>query len=233
MKRFIYLFFLLAILLTCGGQNQPESDELTVNEVVTQNNELNNDTSYRLVEMDHYAFRRAYHDSENMTGAALDAFMNRNPEPNEDYSESSEHPYYKQLIANELFVDGNLNLGYFDTLPEKLIYHYSKNESFTIETRLLEDPKLVPSPSYELTFLSETKTVLIDTLAFDFRPDVTFFTCSLDSPEKEVLVTVFQCYIVNGDNFDIRIYELQRGSLQPKTDPPFFFPVLTPLINKP
>lgn len=91
-------------MLSCGGQNQPESDELTVNEEVTQNNKLNNDTSYRLVEIDHYAFRRAYHDSENMTGAALDAFMNRNPEPNDDYSQRTEHPFYKELTGNGLFL---------------------------------------------------------------------------------------------------------------------------------
>lgn len=66
------------------------------------------------------------------------------------------------------------------------------------------------TPSYELTFYDLNKIVLIDTLKFDWPPDVTFFKSDLDKDGEEELLSIFRWYIVNGDNFDLKIYKLRK-----------------------
>jgi hypothetical protein len=68
----------------------------------------------------------------------------------------------------------------------------------------------VKTPSYELTFKDQNKIVLIDTLKFDWPPDVTFFKTDLDKDGVEELLSIFRWYIVNGDNFDLKIYKLRK-----------------------
>ena len=75
---------------------------------------------------------------------------------------------------------------------------------------MLEDPKQVKTPSYELTFIDGNTSILIDTLEFDWPPDVTFIKVDLDEDGTEEILSIFRWYIVNGDNFDLKIYKLKK-----------------------
>lgn len=136
--------------------------------------------------------------------------MNRNPEPYEDYVNSKSHPLYSDLVERKIILDANLNLLQVDTLPEQFGYQLSQNKQIKVETRLLEKSKEIDAPSYELTFKENNKVVLKDTLEFGFPPDVTFFTTDLNNDGKQELLTIYRWYIVNGDNFDLTIYELKK-----------------------
>ncbi|GEM_PF-3992964 len=103
-----------------------------------------------------------------------------------------------------------MNIADLDTLPGQFNYQVSHNIFFTVRSKLLEDPKKVKTPSYELTFMYKEKTLLIDTLEFDWPADVSFLKSDIDKDGTEELISVFRSYIVNGDNFDLKIYKLKK-----------------------
>lgn len=168
---------------------------------------------FALMELDSYSFRRAYHGHDTLSGEDLEVFMNRNPE-GEDYSNSREHALYAALCKTRLFLDGNLNLTEIDTLPEDFSLQFSPGHFCRVKTTLLQDPKAVKTPGYELTFTEKNKVILIDTLEFAWPPDVTFMKTDLDEDGTEELISIFRWYIINGDNFDVKIYNL--SSLTPQ-----------------
>lgn len=190
-----YLIVLLAVLFQSCSSSTKTDKEVNAPELVL---------------VDSYMFRRAYHGHDTLQGKEYDVFMNRNPEGSSDHSNSKEHPLYKDLVRNKIIEDGNLNLSQIDTLPEQFEYQVSPKRRLQVEFQLLEDPEVVDAPSYILTFKEKNKTILIDTLAFGFPPDVTFLTRDLNSDGKEELLAIFQWYIVNGDNYDLTIYELKE-----------------------
>lgn len=198
MKQFIFLFFLPLVFLSCEGINRTDNSKLEGKE-----------QAYELVNVDSVFFRRAYHGHDTMNGEELDVFLNRNPDWCSGDEDLKNRYSYKGLVKEGIILDGNLNLSEIDTLPETFEYHYSRKQKFTVQTRRLEDPKTVKTPSYELTFLDKQKVVLVDTLGFGFPPDVTFFTRDLNADGKDELCALFRWYIINGDNFDITIYELK------------------------
>jgi hypothetical protein len=69
---------------------------------------------------------------------------------------------------------------------------------------------MVDSPSYILTFMDKKTIVSIDTLKFDWPADVTFFKLDFDQDGSDELLSIYRWYIVNGDNFDIKIYKLKK-----------------------
>jgi SET domain-containing protein len=196
MKNLILTICSLLVLAACSNSENQKDSELI--------------DEYKLIEIDSYSFRRAYHGHDTLKAGDLDLFMNRNPEPNENYTNSESHSFYKQLTEIGLFQHGNLNINEVDTLPNQFNYQLSPNKFFKVKTRLLEDPKEVETPSYELTFNDLNKIVLIDTLKFDWPPDVTFFKTDLDKDGVEELLSIFRWYIVNGDNFDLKVYKLRK-----------------------
>lgn len=165
---------------------------------------------YELVEIDSYGFRRAYHGHDTLAGDELDLFMNRNPEPDENYTSSNNHPLFNELSKEDLIKDGSLNITVLDTLPEQFNYQISVNNFFKVKTRLLEAPREVKTPSYELAFMDNNQSFLTDTLEFDWPPDVTFTKADLDKDGTEEILSIFRWYFVNGDNFDLKIYKLKK-----------------------
>lgn len=199
MRNLVIIICSLLVLASCYLSESQEKIE-----------SFDESDKYELIEIDSYGFRRAYHGHDTLTGDELELFMNRNPEPNEDYTSSDNHPLFSELTTVGLIKDGNLNITELDTLPEQFDYQFSHNNFFKVKTRLLEDPKEVKTPSYELTFIDENKSVLIDTLEFDWPPDVTFIKTDLDKDGTEELLSIYRWYIVNGDNFDLKIYKVKK-----------------------
>ena len=199
MSRFIVLFCSLFILYACSNQEKLKVVKLKVEKY-----------QYKLVEIDSFSFRRAYHDQDTLAGEEWERFMNRNPEPNELSVYTKSHPFEKQLSEIGLFKDGNLNLKEIDTLSDQFTFQVAKNKFFKVKTNYLDDPKMVDSPSYILTFMDKKTIVSIDTLEFDWPADVTFIKLDIDQDGMAELLSIYRWYIVNGDNFDVRIYRLKK-----------------------
>ena len=200
MNRFIVLFCSLFILYSCSNNEKQKVVKLKVEKY-----------DYKLEEIDSYSFRRAYHEHETFDGEKLERFMNRNPEPNEFIMlPKKSHPFEKQLCEIGFFKDGNLNLKEIDTLPDQFTFQIVKNNFLKVKTNYLDDPKMVESPSYILTFMDKKTIVSIDTLKFDWPADVTFIKLDIDQDGSDELLSIYSWYIVNGDNFDIKIYRLKK-----------------------
>lgn len=198
MKTLVILTCFLLILASCS-EVEPKKNKITLFNVSDQ---------YQLIEVDAYSFRRAYHGQDTLVGNEWALFMDRNPEPIEDYTHSNHHPFFQQLSKLGLLKDGNLNIKELEPLPAQFNYQISQKHSTKVKTRLLEDPKQVKFPSYELSFMDSNHVLLIDTLAFDWPPDITFIKKDIDEDGTEELISIFRWYIQNGDNFDLKIYKL-------------------------
>jgi hypothetical protein len=199
MSRFIVIYCSLFIFYACSHQEKQKVVKLKVEKY-----------QYKLVEIDSFSFRRTYHEHETFEGKKLENYMNRNPEPNEIYAYSKSHPFEKQLSEIGLFKDGNLNLKEIDTLPDQFTFQVAKNKLFKVKTNYLDDPKMIESPSHILTFMDKKTIVSIDTLEFDWPADVTFIKLDIDQDGSDELLSIYRWYIVNGDNFDIKIYRLKK-----------------------
>lgn len=200
LNRFIVLFCSLFIFYSCSYNEKQKIVKLKTEKY-----------QYKLVEIDSYSFRRAYHGQDTLVGEEWERFMNRNPEPNEFIMlPKKSHPFEKKLSEIGLFKDGNLNLKEIDTLPDQFTFQVAKNNFFKVITNYLDDPKMVKSPSYILTFMEKKKIVSIDTLEFDWPADVTFIKLDIDKDGSDELLSIYSWYIVNGDNFDIKIYRLKK-----------------------
>lgn len=200
MNRIILLFSSFFIFNSCTNQEKQKVDKLKTEKY-----------HYKLAEIDSYSFRRAYHGQDTLEGKESERFMNRNPEPNEFCMlPKKSHTFEKKLSESGFFKDGNLNLKKIDTLPEQFSFRVAKNNLLKVKTRYLDDPKIVESPSYILTFIDEKTVVSIDTLEFDWPADVTFIKLDIDQDGSDELLSIYSWYIVNGDNFDIKIYRLKK-----------------------
>lgn len=217
--RVLLMYFSILILSLLFACNFGENEETESISIPHEDPAVNNQTAdmvadidsgkYELVQVDYYSFRRAYHESDALSGHALELFMNRNPEPILGYANSTERGLYMELVEAELIKDDNLNLSEIETLSSPFDYQTAQIK-FQVETRLLEDPKALEETAYELTFKAKNKVVLMDTLEFGFPPDVTFFTRDLNADGNQELLILYKWYIVNGDNFDLAIYELKK-----------------------
>lgn len=199
MNRIILLFSTFFILYSCSNNEKLKVVKLKAEKF-----------QYKLEEIDSYSFRRAYHEHETFEGEKLESYMNRNPEPNELSVYTKSHPFEKKLCEIGFFKDGNLNLKEIDTLPDQFTFQIAKNNFLKVKTNYLDDPKMVESPSYILTFMDKKTIVSIDTLEFDWPADVTFIKLDIDQDGCDELLSIYSWYIVNGDNFDIKIYRLKK-----------------------
>ena len=200
MNKIVLLFCSLFIFYSCSHQEKQKVVKLKFEKY-----------QYKLVEIDSYSFRRAYHEHETFEGEKLENYMNRNPEPNEFIMvPKKSHPFEKKLSEIGIFKDGNLNLKEIDTLPDQFTFQVAKNKFFKVKINYSDDPKMVQSPSYILTFMDKKTIVSIDTLKFDWPADVTFFKLDIDQDGSDELLSIYRWYIVNGDNFDIKIYRLNK-----------------------
>jgi hypothetical protein len=166
--------------------------------------------SISLEHVDSLSFRRNYFGHETLAGEKLNLFMNRNPEPL-NISRDQKGSFDRILKKNGIIVNENLVLNKFDTLPDNFAYTFN-HKKLAVSIRSLDYSEKLKTPGYILTFKDAKKVVAKDTLLFGFPPDVTFSKMDLDNNGTDEIYTVFRNYIINGDNFDVGIYELKETS---------------------
>lgn len=172
----------------------------------------NNSTAkekYDLKLVDAYAFRRNYFGQEKSSGEKLDSFMNRKPNQADKREEKKQGPLYSELAENGIIENKTLNLRKLDSLPDNFIYNYSKKKRLNVKVDYFETYDGEGSLGYILTFKDKDNIVLQDTLEFDFPPDVTISALDLNNDGKDEIITLNRYYIINGDNFDLKVYEVE------------------------
>jgi len=88
------------------------------------------------------------------------------------------------------------------------MYHLAQKEiATTIDFKYLEKEN---TNNYIPTFKDGKHTILKDTLTFKFPPDVIFSTMDLNKDSTDELYTLYKNYAMNGDNFELNIYEMKQ-----------------------
>ncbi|XOV66938.1 MAG: hypothetical protein ACFHU9_15025 [Fluviicola sp.] len=204
---FTKYFALLLMLFSFGCIRSMQTQTETKSKDDTQTASASKD--FTLVRLDGYQFRRAYHEIDRREDESENDFMNQNPESSWDYEDSIHKPFYQALINDGIILDGNLNISALDTLPDNFDYQYSHDKKLQVTTEYTDDLNRVSQPSYITTFYDKEKSILADTFYYDMPADVTFFTKDLNQDGKEEIISIYRWYIVNGDNYELDIFELQ------------------------
>ncbi|MDB2656541.1 hypothetical protein N9Y60_00650 [Crocinitomicaceae bacterium] len=208
-----FLPLLIAVLLfACTDSKGTADNHSEVKEDVEAHikEESTSLEEFRLVKTDHYDFRRAYHGHHLLEGAERDTFMTRNPESCWDYKDSLNKRYYNLLIKDGFIRDGSLNLSALDTLPDTFKYQVDKLRNVSVTSEYTNYLDTLIQPSYILTFSENENPFLSDTLLYDMPSDVTFYKRDLNRDGKEEIISIYRWYIINGDNYEVDIYELRQ-----------------------
>lgn len=161
---------------------------------------------YSLEKLDSYSFRRNYFGSDTLTGKALEKFMNRKPVTDQNYKEKG-GKFYTYLAKEKIINDYGLDLTKLDTLPDDFKYTLNKKSiKASISFLYIEEEN---TNNYIVTFKDEETTILKDTLTFDFPPDVQFSKMDLNKNGTDELYALYKNYAINGDNFELTVYELK------------------------
>ncbi|WP_298517440.1 hypothetical protein [uncultured Kordia sp.] len=162
--------------------------------------------SYSLQELDRFLFRRNYFGADSLSGKALYDFMNRKPYVN--YTDTQkESPFYKHFIREKVIENQRWNLAKFDTLPENFMYNLN-NKEITVSVKFSYFEK-ENTNNYILTFKDAENLITRDTLTFEFPPDVIFSKMDLNKNGTDELYALYKNYAINGDNFELSIFELE------------------------
>jgi hypothetical protein len=160
---------------------------------------------YILTELGSYDFRRNYFGSEDMKGDSLDSFMNRNPE---GAGFTITH-YYDALVENQILVNNCLNLSKLDTLLDSFVYNYSNEIQMNVQVESLQYSKPYNKIGYVLNFNQDSNLILADTLEYNYPNDVIFNTIDINKDGKDELFALYRYYAINGDNYELTIYNLE------------------------
>lgn len=162
--------------------------------------------SYSLEKLDSYSFRRNYFGSDTLTGKALYDFMNRKPFV--DHADiQKESTFYKHFVREKIIDNHRWDLAKFDTLPENFSYNLNdKKVTVSIDFSYFEKEN---TNNYILTFTDAAKTITKDTLSYEFPPDVIFSKMDLNKNGTDELYALYKNYAINGDNFELTVYELK------------------------
>ncbi len=166
--------------------------------------------SYALQEVDSLFFRRSFLGQENMEGQEWENYLNRNPDLIALPDKSGPDSFYRGLCRKGYIVDDLiLNLEKIETLPNEFSWEPFPGRIVQVKTRLIQDPKLNSEPFVEFVFKEDGKRIGIDSVEFEWPPDYCFFKEDLNDDGIEELISVYQYYIVNGDNFNVKVYQLK------------------------
>ena len=197
----IPLFCLLLLILGCNNT------ETKKNIVTPPNVNLKKD-SLKLVERDKFSFRRSYIYSEEIYNneKQRNKLDNRNPENNSTESKNSK--YYL----------GMKKLGMFDNRDKLVLKKWNEIKSFDKNGQKINfnNKKFITYITYLKggEFLlkvnnNKGKSVLENKLEYDLPPDVAFLIEDLDGNGNDEIISFYKWYFTNGDNYDIKVYELK------------------------
>ncbi|MEM6684550.1 MAG: hypothetical protein AAF617_02050 [Bacteroidota bacterium] len=164
----------------------------------------NTKPTYKWQKLDSYSFRRDYAGADSLKGAALLRYLNRNPITNIDHAKGN---FFEYLSKANIIQNGTLQLSNLDTLYNTFEYTIQdKIFKVAIDFKYLSEDD---SNNFIFAFLQEKDTIFRDTLQFGFPPDVIFSKNDLDKNGTDELYALFKNYAVEGDNFELSVYELK------------------------
>lgn len=159
--------------------------------------------NYDLKQLDAYSFRRNYFGSDTLAGKELDKFMNRNPVQSFEYK-SKKGSFYDKLTQNGIINDKELILNKLDSLPDDFTYKTS-NRNIKL---YISYPDSFETEGLILSFRENQAIFHTDTLLFSNPTTVSYSTMDLNNNGTDELYMLYKNYAVNGDNYELSIYEL-------------------------
>lgn len=180
----IYLLNILILIILCSCQSERQKN-------------------YDLIQLDAYSFRRNYFGSDTLAGKELDKFINRNPVQNYEYK-SKKGSFYDKLTQHGIINNKELILNKLDSLPNYFEHAFS-NRKIKL---LISYPQTFERPALILSFREDETIFYEDTLLFDNPTNVSYSTMDLNKNGTDELYLLFKNYAVNGDNYELSIYEL-------------------------
>ncbi len=179
---YLFFFFIAILIFSCKSESQK---------------------NYTLKQLDAYSFRRNYFGSDTLTGRALDKFMNRNPVQNLQYK-TQKGKFYDILTQHKIISNEELFLNKLDSLPDYFTYKVSNKNT----KLLISYPESFETEGLILNFREKQTIFHIDTLLFSNPTTVTYSTLDLNNNGTDELYMLYKNYAVNGDNYELSIYEL-------------------------
>ena len=159
--------------------------------------------SYDLKQLDAYSFRRNYFGSDTLVGKELAKFMHRNPVQNHEYK-SQKGNFYHNLTHHGIIHDKELILTKLDSLPDYFTYKIS-NKNIKLH---ISYPDSFETEGLILSFREKQVIFHTDTLLFSNPTTVTYSTMDLNNNGTDELYMLHKQYSINGDNYELSVYEL-------------------------
>jgi hypothetical protein len=182
MKQIIAVFLLVFLFLSCESKQ------------------------YSLQKLDSFSFRRNFFGADTLSGEVLKIYLNRNPTTDEEYNENT-HPFYPFLAKEKVIANNQLYLNKLDTLYNSFNYT-TDGKDFTVFVDFAYISE-TDSNNFIFDFKIEDDLIIRDTLVFGFPPDVIFSKMDLNQNGTDELYALFKNYSLNGDNFELSVYELK------------------------
>lgn len=197
--KFLYCC-LLILSISC---NNNEKKHINLSKTEKRNESL------KLVEDGVFSFRRSYiYSTETYRNEKYkNSLDNRNPENN--FKEPKNNKYYKAIKELGLFDSAdNLNLKKWNKIEsidkngQKIFF---LNKKYVIYINYLEKGVF----SLKVNNLNG-KNVLENKLKFELPPDVSFMIKDLDKDGNDEIISFYNWYFTNSDNYEIKIYKLEK-----------------------
>jgi hypothetical protein len=161
---------------------------------------------YSLQKLDSYTFQRNFSDADSLLGEALKKYIHRNPTTDETFTEKT-HPLYPFLVKEKVIVNNELDLSKIDTLYNSFKYTVQDKElTVFVDFAYVSGEE---TNNFIFDFNIENDLFTRDTLVFGFPPDVIFSKMDINQNGTDELYALFKNYTLNGDTFELSIYELK------------------------
>ena len=164
----------------------------------------------KIVQMRGFGFRRNYSYSEKTyeNKKLRNELDNRNPENLDTKDFVTKSKYFQGFKKLNLFDKSlNLNIKTWDSLREKEIdkmFINGKNYPISMEY----DNK----DGFNFKIEDGKQILAKENLKYGLPPDVSFMIYDIDNDNQDEIIAFYHSYIVNGDNYDLIVYEIEKNN---------------------
>lgn len=196
-------FFYLLLLSLLGCQKEAKR---TIKK--TAKKEVKSPYDFKIVEKRAFMFRRNYfyNDSIYENEKALKELDNRNPETLDARDFVLGSKYFNGVKNLNLFdTDLNLNIKTWDLLRKreaKAMMVNGKKYSVTIDYDVV---------GHNFKIEDGKRIMAKQSFKIGYPPDVSFMVYDIDQDHQDEILAFSQWYIINGDNYDIYVYEIEKN----------------------
>lgn len=202
----MHFLFIVMFLFNCS----PDGDNASHRAILSPdrlNIESQPTHEYEIERLDYLLFRRSYSYSEEIyENEKLQSELdNRNPERINGQNEANtnyDSGFNKLGLLDE---EGNLKLKVWEKISER------SPEKINIgEQEYLLNIASDNGEGYDIEIRTKHKVLVAkNNFKFGDLPEVSFCVYDIDNDGQDEIISMFQWYIINGDNYDFNVYEIR------------------------